>query len=150
MEFKLGLIVIDSKLTGFCSNPCHCQDLPQILTSKSKSILSNISNKYIKFYLQVTPPGESLLISPWALCSTDTSIMEPCPVRNVSDTCQTYMSCVFLRIYHMFTCRVHFNVVMSVQHSMGLKIITHSNNNDKTVVVVVVVTTSMMIMAFVV
>ena len=36
----------------------------------------------------------------------------------VSETCLTHVSCVFLRIYHVFTCRVHFIVVMSVQHSI--------------------------------
>jgi len=48
------------------------------------------------------------------LCSTDALIMEPCCVLNVSDTCRTHMSCVFLRICHMSACRVHFNIVMSL------------------------------------
>ena len=38
--------------------------------------------------------------------------------RIVSETCPTRMSCIFLRICHVSTCRVHFNVVMSVLHRL--------------------------------
>jgi len=55
----------------------------------------------------------------WKLCSTDTSIMEPCRVRNVSGTHVGHTYRVwFLIICHVFTCRVHFNVAMFVQHRM--------------------------------
>ena len=32
------------------------------------------------------------------------------------ETCRTHVSYVFLRICYVFACRVHFNVVVSVQH----------------------------------
>jgi len=48
-------------------------------------------------------------------CSTDTPIMEPCRVRNVSDTHIGHVSCELFRICHVSACRVHFNVVMYVQ-----------------------------------
>jgi len=37
---------------------------------------------------------------------TDTSSMNPCRVRNVSDSLVRNVSCVFLRICHASTCRV--------------------------------------------
>jgi len=36
--------------------------------------------------------------------------------RVVTETCRTYMFYVFLRIHHVSSCRVHFNVAESVQH----------------------------------
>ena len=50
------------------------------------------------------------------LCNTDTSIMEPCRTRNA---CRTHVSCVFLRICHVSTCRVHFHIVVSMQHRLS-------------------------------
>jgi len=46
--------------------------------------------------------------------------MEPCRVRNVSDTRVGHVSCIFLKICHMFACRIHFNVAVSVQHRHGI------------------------------
>jgi len=42
----------------------------------------------------------------------------------VSEMWRTHVSCVFLRIYHVCTCRVHFNAVVSVQHSPKLVYVT--------------------------
>jgi len=41
--------------------------------------------------------------------------MEPYRVRNVSDTRVGHTCGVFLSICDLFTCRVHFNIAMSVQ-----------------------------------
>jgi len=46
----------------------------------------------------------------YMLCGTDTSSMELCRVG--------HMSWVFLRICHMSTCRVHFNIAVFVQHGV--------------------------------
>ena len=55
-----------------------------------------------------------LILMCFCLCSTNTSTMEPRRVRNMSDTCRTHMSCIFLRICHVSTCRVHFNIAVSI------------------------------------
>ena len=68
------------------------------------------------------------------LCSTYTSNMEPCRVRNVSNKCRTRVSCVFLRIRHVSTCCVHFNVASSVQHR------THALQNHLIVKILVLST----------
>jgi len=43
------------------------------------------------------------------LCSTDTSIIESCRFE-----------CAFLRICHMSTCRVYFNIAVPVQHRWSI------------------------------
>jgi len=45
--------------------------------------------------------------------------------RVVSETCPTPVSFVFLRICHVFTCRAHINVAMSVQHRPQLITCSH-------------------------
>ena len=50
------------------------------------------------------------------LCSTYTSITEPYRVWNVSDTRVEHTCHVHLSICYVSTCRVHFNIVVSVQY----------------------------------
>jgi len=45
--------------------------------------------------------------------------MKLCP-KCVRHTCKAHVSCVVLRIYHLFMCHVSFNVAVSVQYSLDV------------------------------
>jgi len=34
----------------------------------------------------------------------------------MSEMCPTHVLCVFLRIFHVSACRVHFNIIVFMQH----------------------------------
>jgi len=89
---------------------CKSIDINVRLASRStKTGINKVKYHAIPFML--TPYVAQKILSGAVSCA-----------KRVRHACQTHMSCIFLRICHVSTCRVHFNVVVdvSVQHSLLL------------------------------
>ena len=102
------------RLCHFLFPRCHIE-MRMLLPSRSTNyfascgilIYKNQSRGFLNWWMKSLP--FSCVVQTLLLCS-----------RVVSETCPTPVSCVFLRIYHVFTCRVYFNIAVPVQRSFRI------------------------------